>query len=738
MSAGTTVPLIESRLHPAPPRSDDVSRDDIVAAMPGAHGGPRLTLVVAPPGWGKSSVLAHWLAATEGLAIAYVALDERDADGRRALCYLGEAIRRAVPGLDESDMPEASASLWIDEALPVVVRGVIETGCRLTVVLDDLHLVEGPGFPSVVAALVDELPAGCHVVIAGREAPPFQVGRLRASRELLEIGPSQLRFGADEANELLSDAFGVELEPDDLQRLIERTEGWPSGLSLAGISLVGQTQQSKVVETFGGSAGYVGDYLAEEVLQNVDDRLRSFLLATAVLPRFCPPLADAVTQGVDGDARIDELTSRNMFIVTMDPVGPWVRYHHLFREQLLALSAEDERQEHHHRAAAWWREHARTPEAIDHLIAAGDTFGAAELIDEIAWYELGRGRAATLVRWIERLDSAALRAFPLLYVVAGTAADELGDVAAGRNWFDRLDGEDIELDERQRHAVDVERCWIFINSGDLTSAVEVGGRILEGADRFGAHSDDPTDMGVDLAQICLNAGTALVFAGELDRAIETFDRLWNAPSTDGRALAATRGFTALVNWMLGNDEEFRAAAAESLQIWERLETSDSIYALPTLLSTVLVDPSGCDQRVVDRLTALTELVRTPYATAFTRYGEVAVLAARGEHETAAQAIAEIRDELQGVDRSEFLDQLLETAEAGLERSEASTPDPGSLTDREIQVLRALTGPLTQREIARELYLSFNTVKSYSRTAFRKLGVNSRTDAVRRCRDLGVF
>ena len=737
MSAGT-VPLIESRLHPAPPRRDDVPRPELVGQLPDATGGPRLSLVVAPPGWGKSSLLSHWLESVENLATAYVALDERDLDGRRALTYLGEGIRRAIPGLDAATMPEASASVWIDEALPAVVRRVMDTGTRLTVVLDDYHLVDGPGFHAIVAALVDELPAGCHVVIAGRVAPPFPVGRLRAQRELVEIGPDQLRFTREEAGSLLDRAFGVELADDDLARLTDRTEGWPSGISLAGISLVGEESPSEFVRRFGGSDQHVEEYLADEVLHRVEPDLRRFLLTTSVLGRFCPSLADAVTGSDDGEKRIEELIARNLFVVTLDQAEPWIRYHHLFREQLLASVPVDEAQGAHRRAAAWWLTNGRTAEAIDHLLAAGDTSGAAALVDDVAWQEMGRGRAVTVRRWIERLDEAALRERPLLYVVAASASDELGDTAAGRNWFDRLDADDLELDDRQLHAADVERCWSLLQSGDLEGAVEVGERILAGADRFGAVADDPDDPGVDLAQISLNAGFAFLISGRLDEAVETFEQVRQLPgSADRRAVAAALGMRAVAFWVAA-DDRFRSAAEESAEVLEGVEGSDTIYAIPPLLAAVLLDPVGSDQRTVDRLTALTELLRTPYPTAFARFGELEVLVARGDHETAAQAIAEIRDELERAEPSPVIEGRLAAIERDLDTTVSPAPDPSSLTDREIQVLKALTGSLTQREIARELYLSFNTVKSYSRTAFRKLGVNSRKDAVRRCRDLGVF
>ncbi len=229
--------LIESRFHLAVPRPDDIERADLLALLPNSAGGPRLSLITAPAGWGKSTLVSQ-LGAHLDLPIAYVAFDERDTDVRRALAYLTEAIRRAVPELELAPLVEASPSIWIDESLPVIVQHLSEHGRSVACVLDDYHLVGDSGLHAVVAALVEHLPVGCHVVIAGRQPPPFPTARLRVSRELLEIGPNELRLTPDLTDEVLRTVFDLALSEHDVLLLTERTEGWPAGVALAGLSLV--------------------------------------------------------------------------------------------------------------------------------------------------------------------------------------------------------------------------------------------------------------------------------------------------------------------------------------------------------------------------------------------------------------------------------------------------------------------------------------------------------------------
>ncbi|MEL6893775.1 MAG: LuxR C-terminal-related transcriptional regulator [Actinomycetota bacterium] len=741
MAESATPPLIESRFHLPAPHLDDIERADVLACLPGTGSGARLTLIVSPPGWGKSTLLSQWGSHVDS-PYAYLAFDERDADARRALTYLTVALRRAVPGLEETLLVEASPSIWIDESLPLVVERLASADEPVTIVLDDYHFVSDPGLHAAIAALVEHLPAGCHVMLASREQPPFPTARLRVARQLTEIGPTELALDVDETGEVLSSAFALQLADDDLVALHRRTEGWPAAITLAGISLSSESDASTFIRELRGSDRLIDEYLADEVIHRLSPEVRSFVAALSVLPRFCASLADAVVEHDDSATLISELRRQNLFLVALDARGEWFRFHHLFHDHLRGELPTDTARELHRRAADWWLADGRFPEAIDHLLAGGFSGRAGDVVAEVAWAECVRGRSTTVRRWIDALDHDALVAHPELYAIAAQCADDDGDLDIAQEWLDRVDHEMPALEPAVQRAIDCIQMWQCTQRGEGKRAAELAERLVESMHDMTEDEFTSAHPGLDRAEMSLNAVAAFLSPKDLDRAIDVLEQLIGAPDAvarNRRAASAAAGLASVGYWTHGDIEQHRRWAARSTELAGGAQTFDSPYFVGPLLALVLADPVGVDPQLVERMSAFSERLTSPYPLAMVRLAELFRSEALGDTDDAIDALNDAKDLLASTRQNSFMEALLAAAAERLSGvSPRIEPNPAALTDREIQILRTLGGNLTQREIARELYLSFNTVKSYSRTAFRKLGVHSRKEAVARCRELGIF
>ena len=297
--------------------------------------------------------------------------------------------------------------------LPSLLNELRAVGSRLVLVLDDYHLVTNATCHQTLGFFLDHLPAGVHVALSTRADPPLPLARMRARRELAEIRFAELEFTAEEASALLNGSMGLQLATEDVERLAERTEGWPAGLVLAGLSLRGRQDPSEFVASFHGDNRHVADYLGAEVLARQPEEIRTFLLRTSVLERLSGPLCDAVLETEGSSELLGELERSNLFLMPLDDHRQWYRYHHLFAELLrLELGHRDPGllPVLHRRAAAWHRQAGNVEEAIHHATAAGEFTEAATLI---ARHWLGywrRGRRATVARWLEELPEEAITA----------------------------------------------------------------------------------------------------------------------------------------------------------------------------------------------------------------------------------------------------------------------------------------------------------------------------------------
>jgi LuxR family transcriptional regulator, maltose regulon positive regulatory protein len=410
--------LLSSKLWPPVPRWGLVPRASLQSLLQ-AGLQAKLCLLSAPAGFGKTTLLTQWCAVAGAGRVAWVSLDEGDNDPTRFWLYVVQALRTVEPNLGTAALAalrRTSADLY-RAVLPSLHSELAAVGAPLVLVLDDYHLVANTTCHQTLTLFLDHLPPGAHVVLSTRVDPPLSLARMRARGDLAEIRVADLQFIGDEASALLNDSMGLRLATQDMERLVERTEGWAAGLVLAGLSLHGRKNPSAFVASFHGNHRHVADYLGAEVLQRQSKTIRRFLLQTSVLERLSGPLCDAVLQ-TQGSARLlVELERSNLFLVPLDDHRQWYRHHQLFAQLLrLELGRREPRllPELHRRAAMWHRQAGNVDEAIHHTAAAGDFTQAGALIAQYWLTYWRRGRLATVARWLHGLPEEAIMAAPRL------------------------------------------------------------------------------------------------------------------------------------------------------------------------------------------------------------------------------------------------------------------------------------------------------------------------------------
>jgi len=380
----------------------------------------RLTLVSAPAGFGKTTLLAGQLASPgqHECLTAWLSLDESDNDLTTFWTYVIAALRAVAPTVGSSSLAITEADETpIEVVLGALLNELDALPDDLVLVLDDYHVIEDRQVHQAMAFFVDRLPPNVHLVLASRADPPFPIARLRARGDLVEIRAADLRFSSDEAAAYFKDVMALDLAAGDLAILTERTEGWIAALQLAALSMHGRDNVAEFIKGFAGDDRYIVDYLVEEVLQRQPKPVRDFLLTTSVLNRLTGPLCDAVTEQDGGTAMLDMLDRANLFLVALDDRRQWHRYHHLFADVLRAhlTNEQPERMSAlHRRASTWYEQNAERSEAIRHALSAGDFGHAADLV-ELEWPPLARARQEVTLRgWLDALPDELLRYRPVL------------------------------------------------------------------------------------------------------------------------------------------------------------------------------------------------------------------------------------------------------------------------------------------------------------------------------------
>ncbi len=515
----------------------------------GVDDGTRLTLLSAPPGYGKTGALAGWLA-SRGLAHAWLSLDAADSDLARFVRYLGAALQTVRPeagagtlglfGPGTNPSPDLVGAMLLGE--------VTASDEPFVLVLDDYHVISAEPVHRLVRFLIEHGPPFAHLVLLTREDPPLPLARLRAHGRLVELRADELRYTREEASAYLDQA-GVALEPELVERVVERTEGWIAGLQLAAISLARRSDAASVIDAFGGSQRFVLDYLADEVLGGIDDSLRSFLVATSIADRFDAGLCRALTGREDAGAFLAQAERANLFLVALDTERHWYRYHGLFADYLRAQLTEHERTELHERAAAYLEAHDLGREAIDHALAAGSIDRAIRLIEREARQAFEAGELTTLLGWLDALPPERLVASGELVSLQAWTLLFTGQPAAARAVAEsRLQGSGVGGPAQGR----------LLALSALVATVTG-----PAAEHLARTSLEVLDENDDLfrALALQAAGMAQWSRGELAAAVETWRLTLDAAARSHQPMAVFPAVTALAN---GLNQTGRRSEAEAL------------------------------------------------------------------------------------------------------------------------------------------------------------------------------
>ena len=432
-------PLLSTKLFVPRPPSRTVARPHLLARLEGWEA-RKLTLVSAPPGFGKTTLVSTWAAGTKA-AIAWVSLDEEDNDPVRFWTYVVRALSEplgAFAAAAEEVLRSPSPS--IKALIAELINRLAQHGTPVVLVLDDYHAITAEPIHQTLSLFIDRLPEGIHVVLATRSDPPFMLARLRAQGHMIEFRAADLRFDAGEAATYLNERMNLALPDDALKALTRSTEGWVTGLQLAALSLQHAPDRGAFVSAFAGTNRYIVDYLVEEVLRTQSPAVQRFLLETSILERLSAPLCDALLDASDSQRILDDLEQANLFLVPLDGERRWYRYHHLFADMLrhlLERQAPGALDRLHARASQWFEQHGHWSEAIHHARTGRELSRVADLIAEAA-PKLGRGEIATLLGWLSALPPAEL--------------DRRADLLLLKAWVRFPSGDHAELSGLMRRA----------------------------------------------------------------------------------------------------------------------------------------------------------------------------------------------------------------------------------------------------------------------------------------------
>jgi len=409
---------LTTKLYLQPARQTLVDRPVLLGQLKEGLRG-KLTLVSAPAGFGKTSLVAAWRKECD-TPLAWFSLDEEDNEPLRFLDYLIGALQMVDSELgDESaELLRRSSNAPIKVVLTSLLNEINAYDKEFVLAFDDYHVIHQPGIHEALSYLIERLAPHAHALIATRSDPPFPLGRLRARGELKELRASDLRFDSAEAAAFLNEVMSLDLAEQDIAALEERTEGWIAGLQLSALTLQGRTNRSELVKDFAGNNRFVLDYLLEEVLNCQTEKVQDFLLRTSVLTRLNGSLCDALTGDENGHLMLEQLDRANLFLIRLDNRGEWFRYHHLFAD-LLRLKLKQKQpgamRELQLKASQWFEDNNLSDEAINYALIAQDWDRALNLIEPIAFPLISIGGFQRLRHWVETIPEVAFKTRPLLF-----------------------------------------------------------------------------------------------------------------------------------------------------------------------------------------------------------------------------------------------------------------------------------------------------------------------------------
>lgn len=697
----------------------------------------RLVLVSAPAGSGKSTLVASWLAGRSEAA-AWLQAEESDDDPGRFWAYLVEAISEAVPSVRSAVKPAVLASA-ADDGLVVsmLITTLAEQGSPLVIVIDDYHLITNEAIHHGMERLVELCPSDVTIVMSTRFDPPFRLGRLRVRGHLLEVRGDGLRFEPAEAATLLGahgHSRGGVPDAADIDLLSRRTEGWAAGLVLARLSLAQVSDTSRFVQEFHGDDQLVADYLTDEFLAGLSDDDLHRLLATSVLEQMNGPLVDAVTGSSDGRRWLTETASENQLIIGLDRTGDWYRYHHLLRD-VLRLEAKsripDELPELHRRAAAWFESVGDHDRAVVHLLGAGDRHEGVRLMRVLGPQLIALNQIDTLRSVLSDLGDVG-EADLVCALLWGWSEFIAGRFDSAEAWVGRVHR--LAPDGFDPFVTAALRINIFLGRGDVQSALEIA--------RDNSDVDELRSLPIEFANVPAVAGGAHMWAGQTEdaRAVLRVAEQKTESTENHTVHLLSLIYQALTEFDAGDLSAARERATHTIAAAEALGLS-SYHRLGPAYAVMARTGEG-PEAVADARRAVESVKRVtgdlPLAYVLTMCGDVLLDAADPaglDLLTEARIVVDRCPDPGVVAR--YLDRIESRHAVAVPVAEAPAIVE-QLTERETAVLRYLPTKLSQREIAGELFVSQNTVKTHCSAIYRKLAVDSRKAAVQAARDLGLL
>ncbi|HEY5661428.1 MAG TPA: LuxR C-terminal-related transcriptional regulator [Gaiellaceae bacterium] len=726
-------PLLLTKLHPPARRDHTIVRERLVQSLR-ASVGVKLTVLAAPAGCGKTTLLGTWRDVEETLPVAWLTLDEGDNDPVVLWLHIVEALRRVCPNAVERVRPPASAARVVDVVVRQLLNEVAEQQ-DVVLILDDFHRLSAGSARDSIAWLIEHAPPTLHVVLGTRSEPALPLGTMRVRGELLELRAHELAFTEEEAAALLNGALGLDLAPEDVDRLVERIEGWPAGVYLAGLSLAGVVDRHAFVSSYGGTSRHVVDFLVDEVLDAHDAQTQSLMLRSSILDRLSGSLCDAVLESDDSARLLRRLARTNLFLLPLDDAGEWYRFHHLFA-QLLRVELEHREpgitQTLHLRAYAWHRSRGFVDEAIKHAQQAG-AYGEARDVIAGAWLKTASaGRHATVLAWVDGFPPELSRTDPSLLLIRAWMSSLAGareEAAAAITQLEQLhwDGEPPLAD----------------GCGSLEASLAT----LRGAFAWGDVGTARTNAlrAVELVPAgspirpaaTWSLATACYFRDELDAAERWFDETVQLAGPDERWLLTTsalayRSLIAAERGSRGAQRSLADGAADVAREHGLEEIAGEVHVAVGLA----LEADGDIEAALESLERAVTVLRRgqPLDLALALICHARVLRAARRDVDASAAVAEAAATIDSCADPGTLRRRLEA----LEPRPLPHDVDADLSRRELVVLRMLKGSLSERDIGRELYLSHNTVHSHTKSIYRKLGVSSRKQAVQRGVMLGLL
>jgi LuxR family maltose regulon positive regulatory protein len=739
-------PLITTKLLIPTLRQGIVSRPALLNCVSKGITG-KFTLISASSGYGKTTLMAEWLSEHgKSFPAAWISLDKGDNDPIRFLSYLIAALQNVQDGLgqDTISMLQGLQNSQNEAILSLLINEISTVLHEFALVLEDYHVIELREIHQTMIFLLEHLPPQMHLVILTRSDPPFPLARMRARGELTEIRAKDLRFSKEHVTIFLNEITELDLPDESIQTLLDRTEGWITGLQLAALSLQGSENPSESISAFGRGHGYIVDYLIEEVLEHQTDELKTFLLNTSILSRMNGSLCDALTGQENGEATLLQLEKANLFVASLGGERSWYRYHRLFADVMqnrLQRLKPDRIPDLHRKAAEWYSQQGLLPEAVEHALSSGDFAYSADLVEANALGLLREGAVYTVQRWIECFPEEIILKRAWLCVYMAWAWLLLGKLEKLEFYLSSAE----QLQEKVKDGNDLRGNIAAIRTYALALQGNVEAALKQADLSLGLlPEDDYTVRSI----VTFVQGGILILLGDIPNALKKFKQASLSGERAGNLHVAVPALCSWADITLAQGDIIQAEQAYlrakdmgSSRSGQPLPISSSAYSglAEICLTRDELDNARQHAELGVELSEKWGQAES-LASSFVTLAKVEL--SQGNHSGAKGAILKAEEIIATHSTSPGMSEriaawkrdVLEPSTSSNKQSDLIDP----LSERELEVLQLFAEGLSNQEIAEKLIISLGTVKAHSSNIYRKLDVRNRAQAVITAQELKLL